>query len=61
MLIIGTGIAGLSSALKLAEQGFQVGLVTRKIQILPIPVMLRGIIYSTESDDLLKEDIEVPA
>ena len=29
-LIIGSGIAGLSSALKLAEAGFTVGLVTRE-------------------------------
>lgn len=59
VLIIGTGIAGLSSALKLAEQGFQVGLVTREEDPNTTNTCYAqgGIIYSTESDDLLKEDI----
>jgi len=35
VLIIGTGVAGLSSAVKLAESGLNIAIVTR--QILPTP------------------------
>lgn len=59
VLIIGTGIAGLSSAAKLAEQGYSIGIVTRESD----PMMTNtvyaqgGIIYSKGSEESLVEDI----
>ncbi len=59
VLIIGCGIAGLSAAAKLAEQGKQVGIVTREKD----PKLSNtfwaqgGIIYPSETDKSLESDI----
>jgi L-aspartate oxidase len=59
VLIIGTGIAGLSTAARLAESGLSVGIVTRESD----PTMTNtayaqgGIIYAKGSEDSLVEDI----
>lgn len=59
VLIIGTGIAGLSTAAKLAEAGHTIGIVTRESD----PTMTNtvyaqgGIIYSKGSEESLIEDI----
>lgn len=59
VLIIGTGIAGLSTATKLAETGIRVGLVTRESDpnVTNTYWAQGGIIYSPASDDSLIEDI----
>ncbi|RLA63187.1 MAG: L-aspartate oxidase [Epsilonproteobacteria bacterium] len=59
VLIIGTGIAGLSCALKLAEKGLLVGLVSREKDpnISNTYYAQGGIIYPQREDKLLGSDI----
>jgi len=59
VLIIGTGIAGLSCALKLAEKGFRVGLVSREKDpnLSNTYYAQGGIIFPQKEDDYLAEDI----
>ena len=60
VLIIGTGIAGLSSAVKLAESNLKIGIITRESN--PNKTNTNwaqgGIIYSSPSDHDLIEDIK---
>lgn len=63
VLIIGTGVAGLTSAIKLAEDGLKIGLVTREEdpQISNTNWAQGGIIYSKSSWDKaedLRSDIQ---
>ena len=63
VIIIGTGIAGLTSAIKLAEGGVQVALITRekKPEITNTMWAQGGIIYSKENWDkasTFKQDIQ---
>lgn len=59
VLVIGCGIAGLSSAFKLAEEGLTVGIVTRDKDPLVSNTYWAqgGIIYPRNNDQLLKDDI----
>jgi L-aspartate oxidase len=59
VLIIGTGIAGLSSALKLAESGLKIAILTRERDpsLTNTSYAQGGIIYSRGSEDSLVEDI----
>ena len=59
VLIIGTGIAGLSAALKLAEKGWSIGLVTRERDpnITNTYYAQGGIVFPQRGDVLLKDDI----
>jgi L-aspartate oxidase len=59
VLIIGTGIAGLTSALKLAEKGFLVGLVTREKDpnLSNTYYAQGGIIFPQKEDEFLGSDI----
>lgn len=60
VLIIGSGIAGLSSAIKLAEADLKVGIVTREKRPETTNTLWAqgGIIYS-KNDDKLIEDIQI--
>jgi L-aspartate oxidase len=60
VLIIGTGVAGLSAAVKLAEKNAKVGIVTREKDpnISNTYWAQGGIIAPTEGDDTLIEDIQ---
>jgi len=60
VLIIGTGIAGLSCALKLAEKGFVVGLVSREQdpKLSNTYYAQGGIIYPQRDDEFLVSDIK---
>ena len=42
VIIVGSGIAGLSVALRLAEAGHSVAIITKKILPNPIPIMHKG-------------------
>ncbi len=59
VLIIGTGIAGLSSAVRLAELGFNVAIATRESDPIQTNTVYAqgGIIYAKGSEELLIEDI----
>lgn len=59
VLIIGTGIAGLSSAARLAEKGLKIAIVTREKDpaITNTSWAQGGIIYSKGSEESLIEDI----
>ncbi len=59
VLIIGTGIAGLSAAAGLAERGLRVTIVTREKDPSQTNTALAqgGIIYARGSEDYLVEDI----
>lgn len=59
VLIIGTGIAGLSTAARLAEQGYNIAIVTRETDPTQTNTVYAqgGIIYSKGSEDSLVEDI----
>ncbi len=59
-LIIGSGIAGLSSALKLAEAGFTVGLITREEDpnVTNTCMAQGGIIFSQDNDKEIEIDIK---
>lgn len=60
VLVIGTGVAGLSNAIKLAEKGLQVGIVTRAKDPnnTNTGYAQGGIIFASEDDDQLVNDIE---
>ncbi|EQC46868.1 L-aspartate oxidase [Bacteriovorax sp. Seq25_V] len=60
VLVIGSGVAGLASACKLAESGMLVGVVTREKdpQISNTFWAQGGIIYPNPDDSTLKSDIE---
>lgn len=60
VLIIGTGIAGLSTAIKLAEAGHKIGLVTREIDPKESNTYWAqgGIIYPEKNDSQLRSDIQ---
>lgn len=60
VLILGTGIAGLSSAVTLAEAGYHVGLVTRESDpsVTNTVYAQGGIIYAKGSEKELVEDIQ---
>jgi len=59
VLIIGTGIAGLSSAIKLLEKGYSIAIVTRESDPANTNTAYAqgGIIYSKGSEESLVEDI----
>jgi L-aspartate oxidase len=59
VLIIGTGIAGLTSAAKLAEKGLKIAIVTREKDPSQTNTVLAqgGIIYAAGSEETLVEDI----
>ncbi len=59
VLIIGCGVAGLSSAIKLAEKGYQIAIVTREEDphISNTFYAQGGVIYPKDNDDNLVKDI----
>jgi L-aspartate oxidase len=59
VMIIGVGIAGLSAAIKLAEKGLKIGLVTREKdpKVSNTYWAQGGIIYLREDDDLFQQDV----
>lgn len=59
VLVIGTGIAGLSSAARLAEKGLSVGIITREKEptVTNTAWAQGGIIYARGSEESLIEDI----
>ncbi|EQC48283.1 putative L-aspartate oxidase [Bacteriovorax sp. BSW11_IV] len=59
VLIIGTGVAGLSSAAKLAESNLKIGIITREADpnVTNTYWAQGGIIYSSAGDESLIEDI----
>jgi len=60
VMVIGTGVAGLSAAIKLAESGLYVGVVTREKDpnITNTYYAQGGIIYPKENDESLIDDID---
>lgn len=60
VLVIGCGIAGLSAVIKLAEQGLQVGVLSREMspEITNTYYAQGGIIYPQAHDEKLVEDID---
>jgi len=59
VMIIGTGVAGLSCALKLSEKGLRVGLITREEDPLISNTYYAqgGIVYLKEDDKTFKNDV----
>ena len=59
VLIIGTGVAGLTSAIKLAESGAKVAIVTREERPEHTNTFWAqgGIIYTNETDEEFVDDI----